>query len=243
MSVYFMLLDWIKVFVFVLFLGCGSAQLNSESFNDWCFTKFENRDNFFEYLNVHEKYAKSDKNVESMRLAGCAYYQKGDLDLAEQWLNEAYRNGHKGVPVDLTAIYLKEGDLERALAWKRENTLESDRIRWLNIVEPIERYKKSGQRMYLTQTRAMLRQKIKYEGETPMTLEFMKTVEDLIEEENACALENSDCSYAHTSEKKVYVHILSQGILSSMVPDIPKSWNYEEEEMGLLPVVLKEDTV
>ena len=97
--------------------------------------------------------------------------------------------------------------------------------------------------MYLTQTRAMLRQKIKYEGETPMTLEFMKTVEDLIEEENACALENSDCSYAHTSEKKVYVHILSQGILSSMVPDIPKSWNYEEEEMGLLPVVLKEDTV
>ena len=243
MSVYFMQLDWIKVFIFLFFLGCGSAQLNSESFDDWCFTKFENRDNFFEYLSTHEEHANNDKNVESMRLVGCAYYQKGDLELAEQWLNEAYRNGHKGVPVDLTAIYLKEGDLERAMTWKRENALESDRIRWLNIIDPIERYVKSGQRMYLNQSRAMLKQQIQYEGETPMTLEFMDTIEDLIEKENACALNDSDCSYAYTNEKKFYVHILSQGMLSSMVPDIPKSWNYEEEEIGLLPVVLEEDRV
>jgi len=237
-----MQLAWIKVFIFLFFLGCNSVQLNSESFDDWCFPNFENRDKFFEYLNIHEEYARNENDVESMRLVGCAYYQKGNLDLAEQWLNEAYQHGHKGVPVDLTAIYLKEGDLERALAWKRENTLETDLIRWLNIIEPIERYEQSNQRMYLHEAGAMLKHKIQHEGETPMTLELMRVIEDLLEEEASCAVENSDCSYADRDEKKAYVYMLSQGILSSMVPDTPKSWNYEEEDLGLLPVVLEEDT-
>ena len=232
----------IKVFIFLFFLGCGSARLNSESFDKWCFTNFKNRDKFFEYLNTHEEYAKNN-DVESMRLVGCAYYQKGDLDLAEEWLNEAYQNGHKGVPVDLTAIYLRERDLERALTWKRENTLESNEIRWLNVIEPIERYKHSNQRMYLNEAGAMLKHKIRHEGETSMTLELMNIIEDLIEEENACALNSPDCSYARRDEKKDYAYIFSQGILLSMVPDTPKSWDYEEEELGLLPVVLEEDTV
>jgi len=75
-----------------------------------------------------------------------------------------------------------------------------------------------------------------------MTLELMRVIEDLLEEEASCAVENSDCSYADRDEKKAYVYMLSQGILSSMVPDTPKSWNYEEEDLGLLPVVLEEDT-
>ena len=238
-----MQLAWIKVFIFLFFLGCGSAHLNSESFNNWCFTNFENRDNFFEYLNTHEEHAKNN-DVESMRLVGCAYYQKGDLDLAEQWLNEAYQNGHEGVPVDLTVIYLKERDLERALAWKREkeSTLESDLIRWLDVIVNIIRYKQSDQRMYLSQAGVMLKYKIKQEMETSMTLELMSTIEDLIEEENACALDSPDCSYARRDEKKDYVYVLSQGILSQMVLDYPKIWNYEEGETGILPVVLKEDT-
>ena len=205
---------------------------------------FENRDNFFEYLNTHEEHAINNRNVESMRLVGCAYYQKGDLDLAEQWLNEAYQNGHEGVPIDLIAIYLKEGDLERALTWKQENTLEpTARIRWLQVVEPIEHYRKSNQSMYLHQARAMLEQKIQYEGETPMTSQLLESIIDLINEESVCALRNSNCSIAYTNEKKAYVQIFSQGILSSMIPDVPKSWNYEEEEIGLLPDVPEEDTV
>ena len=237
---------WIKVFVFVLFLGCGSAQLNSESFDDWCFKKFEHRDSFFEYLNINEESARDNKNVESMRLIGCAYYQKGDLDLAEQWLNEAYQYGHKGVPIDLTAIYLKEGDLERALAWHRENSLESDRIRWLNIIMPIERYRHSDQRMYLSGAQSMLEYKIQHEGETPVTLSLMDALEDLMEEENNCAVRNSDCSHADTNEKRASIHIFSRGALSSLVPHIPQSWNHEEGEVGLLPQTTeenKEDTV
>lgn len=234
----------IKVFIFLFFLGCGSAQLNSESFDEWCFKRFEHRDSFFEYLSINEEYAKNDKNVESMRLIGCAYYQKGDLDLAEQWLNEAYQNGHKGVPVDLTAIYLKEGDLDRALDWHRENALESDRIRWLNIIVPMEHYRHKDERMHLSRARSMLEYKIQYEGETPVTLRLMETIEDLINEENSCAKRNPDCSHADTNEKKASVHIFSRGALSSMIPDIPKSWNYEEGEVGLSPTMPnEEDTV
>ncbi|MDE0151516.1 MAG: hypothetical protein OXK80_03325 [Bdellovibrionales bacterium] len=236
----------IKVFIFLFFLGCGSAQLNSETFDDWCFEPFKQRDNFYEYLNIHEEYAKSDNNVESMRLAGCAYYQKGDLDLAEQWLSEAYQNGHKGVPVDLTAIYLKEGDLERALTWykEKENTLESERIRWLDIVVPMERYRHSNERMYLSGARSMLEHKIRIEGDTPVTLRLMETIDDLIEEETQCARRDHGCSYARINEKKASIHVFSRGVLSSMVPDIPKSWNYEEGEVGLLPIMPnKEDTV
>ncbi len=244
MSIYFMQLRWIKVFVFLFFLGCGSTNLTSKSSNNWCFTKFEDRDNFFEYLNAHEEHAKNEGDIESMRLVGCAYYQKGDLDLAEQWLNEAYQNGHGNIPIDLTAIYLKEGDLERALTWKRENALQpTDRTRWLDIIVPIERYGKSGLRIYLNQAQAMLERKIKHEGETPMTSQLMETIEDLIEEENNC-VQSSDCWTAHTDEKKAYVHNLFQGMLSSMVPNIPKSWNYEAGEVGLEPTASdEEDTV
>lgn len=238
-----MQLSWIKVFVFLLFLSCSSAQLNSESFNNWCFTKFENKDNFFEYLNIHEEYAKNEANVESMRLAGCAYYQKGDLDLAEQWLHEAYEKGHEGVPVDLIAIYLKEGDLERALVWKDVNTLEpTNQMRWLDIIVPLEHYIRDNRRAYLNQAKIMLKLKMQYEGETPMTSRFMEIIENLIEDENTCAL-SADCPVAYASEKKAYVHIFSQGVLSNMVPDIPQSWNYEEEDIGLLPSVPEEDTV
>ena len=239
-----MQLSWIKVSVFLFFLGCGSTNLESRSSTHWCFTKFEDRDNFFEYLNAHEENAENKGNVESMRLVGCAYYQKGDLNLAEQWLNEAYQNGHENVPVDLTAIYLKEGDLDRALNWKRENTLKpTERTRWLDVIAPIERYGKSNMRIYLNQARSMLERKIKHEGETPMTSQLMDIIDDLIKEENTCALKSSECWTAHTNEKKAYVRNIFQGMLLSMVPDIPKSWNYEEGEVGLEPAVLEEPEV
>ncbi len=237
-----MQLSWIKVFIFSLFLGCGSSNLSSQSSN-WCFTKFENRENFFEYLNAHEEYANDEGNVESMRLTGCAYYQKGDLDLAEQWLSAAYENGHENVPIDLMAIYLKEGDLERALSWKQESTLKpTNRTRWLDIIAPVERYKKSSLRIYLNQARSMLERKIKHEGDTPMTSQLMEIIDDLIKAENTCALKSSECWTAHTGEKKAYVLNIFQGMLLSMVPDIPQSWNYEEGEVGLEPASPEEDT-
>ena len=226
----------IKGWFFLIFMGCSfEHQLSSESTN-WCFVKFLDRSKLLEYIEVHETQASQEGSVDSMRLLGCAYYQAGDIKSAEKWLKTAYKEGHSSVPIDLAAIYLKEGDLARASIWQRENTLEDTaRIRWLRVVENIEQYNKTGASTYLKYTQSALQDKIRYEGQTPMTQEMLQIIETLIEEENACRMKNPECSHVYMNEKKAYMKTFSKGVLALLIPSTPQSWKYDADETGILP--------
>ena len=219
-----------KRLVFLLFftISCAeNTELLSLESTRWCFIEFQDSVTFNNYIANHEKYAE-EGNPGSMSLLGCAYYQQGDLLLAEQWLTQAYEKGRAGSAAALTAIYLKEGDLEKAGVWIQSITLETDIARWLKVVDSLERYRVFEDVNYLIQAQADLRRKLNYEGETEMTVNWLSTITDLIQDEEKC--KNSECSEVDFKESKRNVSIFSKGILSELVPANPLRWNFETEE-------------
>ena len=125
------------------------------------FIEFQDTVTFHNYIANHEKYAE-EGNPSSMRLLGCAYYQQGNILLAEQWLTQAYEKGKAGSAAALTAIYLKEGDLGKAGVWSQNITLETDLVRWLRVIDSLERYRVFEDVNYLTQAQTALRHKLNY---------------------------------------------------------------------------------
>ena len=222
-----------KRLVFLLFfaISCGqNTELLSLETAGWCFIEFQDSVTFNNYIAHHEKYAE-EGNPSSMRLLGCAYYQQGDLLLTEQWLTQAYEKGKARSASALTAIYLKEGDLEKAGRWIQNIVLETDIVRWLKVVDAIERYLAFEDVNYLIQAQTSLKRKLNYEGDTLMTLQWLMVITDLIQDEEKC--QKFECSEADLVESKQNLSIFSKGILSMLVPANPLKWNFEsEEELG-----------
>ena len=219
-----------KRLVFLLLFSVSCAE-NTEYLSlevaDWCFIEFQDTVTFHNYIANHEKYAE-EGNPSSMRLLGCAYYQQGNILLAEQWLTQAYEQGKAGSAAALTAIYLKEGDLGKAGVWSQNITLETDLVRWLRVIDSLERYRVFEDVNYLTQAQTALKSKLNYEGETDMTVNWLGTITDLIQEEQKC--QQFECSEVNFKESKQNVYIFSKGILSMLVPANPLKWNFESEE-------------
>ena len=223
-----------KRLIFLLFLcGCHTVQYSEQP--GWCFIRFHDRQSFFNYMAAHEKYATNGGNINSMQLLGCAYYQKGDLASAEKWLKEAHTQGDEGAATALTAIYLKEEQPDLASTWKGHITTETDRVRWLYVIGHLERYRQTNATFALNLAHQALANKIHYEGSTEMTTQLLNFIKDLVKAENECNNTNSECSLVTFNEKKNYMHIFSRGALAEMIPSVPISWNYEPNEIGVLP--------
>ena len=219
------------VFLLLFTISCAeNTELLSLEFTNWCFIQFQDAVTFNNYITNHEKYAE-EGDPSSMRLLGCAYYQQGNILLAEQWLTQAYEKGKAGSAAALTAIYLKEGDLEKAGVWSQNITLETDLVRWLKVVDSLERYRAFEDVNYLIQAQTALKRKLNYEGETEMTVNWLATITDLIQDEERC--QKFECSEMSFRESKQNVSIFSKGILSMLIPANPLKWNFEsEEELG-----------
>ena len=222
-----------KWLICIFFLGCHNIQLHSEQ-ADWCFIDFHSREAFYNYIESHKNYAQKQGHISSMKLLGCAYYQKGQLDLAEKWLSQAYTAGDEGVASALTAMYLKEGRLDLALNWKNKISLVTGRERWLYVLDSLERYKKTQDVYYLHLAHTALEKKIQFEGDTEMTTQLSANIESLIQYESNCN-QNSQCSLVAFNEKKSYLNIFSKGALATLVPVIPKAWSYDPQSTGILP--------
>ena len=222
-----------RLFLLLFLLGCGGTTqyLSSES-ADWCFVRFENQKAFLNYIEVHENHANDTDNVNSMLLLGCAYYQQGDLSNSEQWLQKAYSKGNTNAAASLTALYLKEQDLEKASIWNNQMTIANDRVRWLKVLYALEKYYASQNINYLSQSYEALQRTMNYEGETKMTVQLLRNIGDLLQIERDCKNPEINCVAYDLKEKRQYLHILSRGVLSVLVPRNPLSWNNEEEEVA-----------
>ena len=212
-----------KRLVFVLFfIGCSqTTQLNSENI-EWCFIDFHNSDLFNEYIEAHRNYSRSN-NPKSMKLLGCAYYQKGFLEDAQEWLIRSYELGEEESLVALSAIFLKEGDIEQSAFWGNKITLETPYVRWVRILRHLESYQINGRVFELEAALTSLSEKIRIEGETEMTLGLLETINAVIQEDENC--QNSDCVIVDFEEKKDYLGVFSRGAIAMLVPSNPLSWN------------------
>lgn len=230
-----------SLLLFVFFCSCTNNTVSlSSATPGWCFYNFENRSTFDNYIVVHESSVKNSNNVNSMQLLGCAYYQKGDLLMAEKWLTNAYSAGDKGSSTALTAIYLKEGNLRRAATWGREIQVETDHVRWLRVVEEIKNYQKFDNVTYLKRAYDALNYKINYEGQTGMTVQLLNVINDLLEQEQVCRdLTSPDCSVFDFNERKNYIYILSEGVLAVMIPSVPLAWRYDPGDVASVEAIQK----
>ena len=215
-----------KCLIFLFFIGCDRqiVNLSSES-PEWCFHHFHTRSDFENYITLHEDYADSASSSHSMQLLGCAYYQKGDFLNAVKWLASSYQAGEKSSAAALSAIYLKEGSLDKAESWQKAITVETDQVRWLNVIEKIKKYQKFNDTTYLAEAYQALEYKINYEGSTDMTEGLLSVMSDLLDQEDDCQNKaSSACSVSNFNERKSYLYILAEGALAVMVPFVPQSW-------------------
>jgi len=218
-----------KRLIFALFfIGCSqTTQLNSENI-EWCFIDFRDSVFFQEYIEAHKGYAERG-NPKSMKLLGCAYYQKGDLKEAQEWLIQSYELGEEDASVALSAIYLKEGDMNQSLFWGGQILDETPYVRWIHILRYLESYQLSERTSDLENALGALRNKINQEGETEMTLGLIDAIDSVIIEAEECR--DSDCVVINFEEKKRYLQVFSRGALSLLIPSNPLSWNYEPDEL------------
>ena len=235
---YFSIFVCIQVLIFSM--GCTNSYTTSLLSLDspgWCFFSYDDSITFNDYMAFHEANVKSVNDINSMQLLGCAYYQKGDIALAEKWLVSAYEAGQEEAPTALTAIYLKEGDLQKASLWHKQIADETDHVRWLKVVEQIKKYKKYDKEVYLSQAYTALNYKINYEGPTSMTSQLLEIMNYIIEQSPYCTEPVSvDCRVSDFNEKKNYIYVLAEGVLSVMVPSVPLAWNFENGESAPVPV-------
>ena len=236
-----------KCLIFLFFIGCDSqiVNLSSES-PEWCFHHFNTRSDFENYITLHENYASDSSSSHSMQLLGCAYYQKGDFLNAVKWLTSSYQAGAKSSAAALTAIYLKEGSLDKSDSWQKAITVETDQVRWLSVIEKIKKYQKLNHTAYLAEAYQALEYKINYEGSTDMTEGLLTVMSDLLDQEKDCQNQASgSCSVSNFNERKNYLFILAEGALAVMVPFVPQSWKAAlppEEEISS-PKKNQEETV
>lgn len=230
-----------RLFCLLLLTACSTytRHYSSESLN-WCFIDFQHPATFLNYIENHKEYAENG-NPNSMKLLGCAYYQKGDWLLAERWLHESFNKGELDASTALTAVYLKEGDLPQAAAWVQHIPLETDLVRWLKILIALERYQESEEINDLIQAQHALKNKINYEGETTMTLSLLESISQLIQEAEQCTFSN--CSVVNFQERKTHLSIISTGALSTLIPSTPLKWNMNPDETADAPSIKNQEAV
>ena len=230
----------LKMTLLLWFVGCGSTTKLNSSHAISCFNEYPNKEVFDNYMTFHREHAERDQN--SMRLLGCGYYQLGDLVLAEEWLGKAYSLGYSDIAFDLIAIYLKEGQTNLVSHWKgeveRSQIPETEIYRWLKIIESLEIYSKNNHNLvYLENALESIADKIKNEGVTPETENFKSSIASLIEIEKACLNNSETCTLPNLHEKRSYMKILYEGMLATMIPDLPLHWginDYEETQNNRL---------
>ena len=220
----------LKVALLVWFVGCSSTTKLNSSHAISCFNEYPSKEAFDNYMTFHREHAEYDQN--SMRLLGCGYYQLGDLAFAEEWLLEAYSRGYSEVAFDLIAIYLKEGQTGLVSQWKVEvdkiQIPETEIYRWLKVVENLELYHQEDHRLpYLEGALADLVDKIKNEGVTPEIESFKDSMVSLIEIEKSCRSNSDSCILPSLHEKRSYMRIFSEGVLATMIPDLPLHWSID----------------
>ena len=223
-----------RLFCLLLLTACSThTQIYSSEGFDGCFIDFKNPITFTNYIETHEEYAENG-NSNSMKLLGCAYYQKGEWLLAEKWLYESFNRGNTDSATALTAMYLKEGDIVQAVTWSQQVPLETDLVRWLKVLIALETYKESDDLTDLIQAKTALQNKINYEGETAMTLSLLDSMEQLIDESRKCSV--SQCSITNVNDLKSHLTIVSTGALSTLIPSPPLKWNTDPEEAETTPL-------
>ncbi len=230
-----------SLFLILFFLGCSSTTKLNSSPSSSCFNKFPSKEVFDNYVAFHQEHADSNQN--SMRSLGCAFYQQGNLLLAEQWLIEAYRHGHLETAIDLMAIYLKENQINLASQWRRQiekdRTSETEISRWLKVIEELEKYDQFESTGYLENAKETLLYKMKYEGSTPITEQLITNINNLISADEECQINGSTCLLPYLNEQKSYIKVFSKGVLATLIPDLPLYWQLEEydDTKTMIPVV------
>ena len=220
-----------NTFFLIFFItGCNSSTQISSTAPSSCFNQFPSKKIFDGYINFHQEHAESNDN--SMRLLGCALYQKGDLSSAEKWLKEAYDKGNKAIALDFIAIYLKEGQADLASMWeqeaKKKKVPETPVSRWLNVIEELERYESSNNKWHLQNAQQALANKMKYESPTPFIEQFSESLSKLLKLEEECQFERPECSSYYLKEQRSYMKVVSNGVLSTMIPSLPIHWKYDD---------------